>query len=251
MPTKFLHLDTLLKGDTSAVYGYSTSRDFIITEAFRKIGALGDGVPLDSTRLSIGAGVLSPMVQSFSSYGLLIWTLDRITIPLNYWNGQPKLTIGPAAQYRTPYKPLKCLEAVRNDDLSSVDMIKLANRDYETQTNKTTTGVPTMFYYKPNAYEGEIYLWQPPDDYWSNNGSITFVFQRQIQDLTTSTDEPDFPQEWTEALIYQLAIRLAPNYGLAPNDRGMLKQEAKEALALVLGADQEEGSLFIKAGGSC
>ena len=126
-------------------------------------------------------------------------------------------------------------------------MIILTNREYEWQTNKRETGTPTMVYYKPNAFEGELFLWQAPDDYWSENGSMSFVFQRQIQDMASSTDAPDFPAEWHEALIYQLAIRLAPNYGLAPTDRSILKSEAKEALDLALSYDQEEGSLFIRA----
>lgn len=251
MPNAILHFDALLKGETSAVYGFSSSRDFIITEAFRKIGALGDGQTLDATRMTIGARVLSPMVQSFSNLGLLIWTLDRITIPLSFWQEAPMLTVGPQAQYRTPYIPLKCLEAVRNDGESSVPLIKMANKDYEEQTNKSQTGTPTMFYHKPNAFHSEIYLWQAPDSYWSTNGSITFVFQRQLQDMASSTDAPDFPKEWHEALIYQLAMRLAPNYGLAPTDRNILKQEAKEALEAALSANQEEGSMFIRAGSRC
>jgi hypothetical protein len=98
MSSALVYLDDIIKGSTSALYGYSTSRDFIITEAFRKIGALADGADLDDTRMAIGARVLSPMVQSLSSHGLLIWTLDKITVPLSYWNGEPRLTFGPSAK---------------------------------------------------------------------------------------------------------------------------------------------------------
>lgn len=227
-------------------YGYSTSRDFIITEAFRKIGALGDGETIDSTRLDIGAGILNPMVKALSAHGLNIWTLDKITIPLSYWRGSPSIVIGPTGDFIIPYKPLKLHEAVRIDGESVVPFILLSNKDYVNQTNKFGQGVPTMVYYQPFSTFGVLSLWQVPDSYWSEK-TIECTFQRQFADFNSGTDEPDFPPEWHEALIYQLAIRLAPNYGLPPNDRTMLKQEAKEALAMALASDQDEPSLFIKA----
>lgn len=226
-------------------YGYSTSRDFIITEAFRKIGALGDGETLDATRISIGSGVLNPMVKSFASYGLNIWTLDRVKIPLSYWRGSPSIILGPTGDFITAYKPLKLHECYRIDSDSSVPLIIVSNKDYEDQTNKTSTGTPTLAYYQPFSYYGVLSLWQVPDSYWEDK-EILCVFQRQIADLDNGTDEPDFPPEWHEALIYNLAVRLAPNYGLPPSDRNILKTEAKEALKLVLDSDQEEGSYFIK-----
>lgn len=230
---------------TSNVYGYSTSRNFIITEAFRKIGALGDGETIDNTRLSIGAGVLNPMVKTFSAYGLNVWTLDKITIPFSEWT-TPVLNVGPAGDFEIDYKPLKLLEAYRNDGTTDVPIGVYSNKEYFGQPNKTTTGTPTMVYYQPLAYDGNIYLWQPPNTHWQTTGSFIGIFQRQLQDFDTGTDEPDFPSEWHEALIYQLAVRLAPNYGLAPTDRQMLKKDADDILELVKSFDQEQASLFIQ-----
>jgi hypothetical protein len=211
---------------TSGTYGFSTNRDFIITEAFRKIGALGDGETIDATRLTIGSNVLNPMVKAFSSYGMSVWTLDKISIPLSEWANAPELIVGPTGTYVIDYKPLAITDALRSDGSIETPLIQISNSEYENQPTKTQTGTPTMFYYKPEAYVGKIYLWQPPDTYWDANGTLETTFRRQIQDLDTSTDEPDFPIEWHEALIYQLAVRLAPNYGLAPNDRMILKKEA-------------------------
>lgn len=228
-------------------FTYTSTRNFIVEEAFRKIGALGDGESLDATRLAIGVGVLNPMVKALSAYGLNLWALEKVSIPLSTWRGNPSIVVGPAGDFITSYKPLKLLECVRVDDTSSVPLMILAHKDYFEQTNKTETGTPTMIYFQPFSTYAVLSLWQPPDDYWDDK-TIECTFQRQIGDLSSADDEIDFPAEWHEALIYQLAVRLAPNYGLPPSDRAILKQEAKDALELVLRSDQDEPSLFIKAG---
>ena len=237
---------------TSNSYDFTTTRRFIITEAFRKIGGLGDGESLDDVRMQIGVNALNPMVKTFVAYGMLIWTLDSVSIPLSSWDVfstiESKISIGPGQTYNMAYKPLKLLEASRYDSSngSIVPLVIISNKEWEEQTNKNTEGIPNLVYYRPDAYDGQLHLWYKPDLYWRTNGSLNCVFQRPIQDFDSATDEPDFPAEWHEALIYNLAVRLAPNYGLAPNDRMILKEEAITALNLALSFDQEQGSLFIR-----
>lgn len=233
---------------TSGTYTYTSSRNFIITEAFRKAGGLGDGEPLDSTRLDIGISVMGPMVKALQAHGLQIWTLDEQYIAFSEFASSPAVTIGPGQTVDLAYKPLKLLEAQRHvtADNTSTPMIRWTNREWQEQPNKHQTGTPTHVYYRPDAYHGWIHVWPMPDSTWQSTGSVAVIFHRPIQDIGAATDEVDFPVEWHEALIYQLAYRLAPNYGMAINDRMALKQDAKEALDLALSFDQEEGSMFIR-----
>jgi hypothetical protein len=233
---------------TSGTYSYTSNRDFIITEAFRKAGGLGDGEPLDDARKQIGVNALGPMVKALQAHGLNVWTIDEKFVDLSVFSSAPAVTIGDGMTVDLDYKPLKLLEAQRYIDveLTSTPMIRWTNREWQEQPNKFQTGTPTHVYYRPDAYNGWLHVWPMPDAYWQANGALSLVFQRPIQDIGEGTAEVDFPAEWHEALIYQLAVRLAPNYGMAINDRSALRQEAKEALDLALSFDQEEGSLYIR-----
>jgi hypothetical protein len=233
---------------TSGTYSYTSNRDFIITEAFRKAGGLGDGEPLDSTRLQIGINVMGPMVKALQAHGLQVWTIDEQFVDLSVFASSPAVTIGDGMTIDLDYKPLKLLEAQRyiTAEVTSVPMQRWTNKEWQEQPNKKQIGTPTHVYYRPDAYNGWLHVWPMPDTYWQTYGSIGLIFQRPLQDIGLASDDVDFPAEWHEALIYQLAIRLAPNYGMAINDRQALKDDAKLALDLALSFDQEEGSLYIR-----
>lgn len=70
---------------------------------------------------------------------------------------------------------------------------------------------------------------------------------RPYEDFDTATDEPDFPQEWYEALKYGLATRLAGEYGITTEDRNALRAEAQKIKDEALGFGTEEGSIWFTA----
>jgi hypothetical protein len=122
----------------------------------------------------------------------------------------------------------------------------MTEREYQAQVNKNTAGTPMQVFYRPDAYIGWLHIWPNADTYWQTNGSLGVVFHRPVQDFDTVSDDPDFPPEWHEALVYQLATRMAPNVGLPPNDRQQLQKDADKILGLVLSNDYEEGSIYFR-----
>ena len=62
----------------------------------------------------------------------------------------------------------------------------------------------------------------------------------------SSADTPDFPSYWTDAIIYELAVNLAPEYGVPLQDRSALKAEAKAYLEQAQGYGDEDTSLFVQ-----
>lgn len=236
---------------TSESYDYTTTRDQIITAAFRKIGALGDYETIDTQRLNAGIAALNPMIKAFHSQGMPVWALAEQYISFSQWAVNPTVSIGPGATINQVVKPLKIVQALRRDNTVVTQPIDVPldiqpYENYELQSSKLSRGAPVTFFYQPLGYTGQISIWPLPDTTWQTNGQLYIRYQRPFQDFDNSTDEPDFPVEWHEALIYNLAVRLAPEYGVAPNDRGMLKQEAKEALDVALSFGTEEGSLYLQ-----
>jgi hypothetical protein len=236
---------------TSNSYNYKASASAIIAEAYRKVGALGDTETLDATRQAIGMVMLNMMVKTFSAFGLQLWMRDEQYIPLSLFAVDQVITVGPGGEFPLDYKPLRLLECQRYDLTdptypTSIPIINMTEREYQQQVTKNSRGAPVQIYYRPDAYQGWLHIWPNADTYWQTNGSLGCVFHRQVQDFDGTTDDPDFPVEWTEALVYQLALRLAPNVGLPPSDRQMLQADADRILSLVLASDYEEGSIYFR-----
>ena len=70
---------------------------------------------------------------------------------------------------------------------------------------------------------------QGPPDGW----------ERRIDDFDTATDDADFPQEWHMPLTLNLAVALAPKYGVPPAQYQMLAQQAAYWKEVAEGFDRE------------
>jgi hypothetical protein len=107
-----------------------------------------------------------------------------------------------------------------------------------------STGSPLKVNYQPFINYGVVSFWPTPTS--SNTATVTLVYQRPFQYFTASTETMDFPEEWYSAIIYHLAVRLAPEWGVPLPDRQMLMQEAKTYTEDALMVGQEDASLFIQ-----
>jgi hypothetical protein len=111
-------------------------------------------------------------------------------------------------------KPLRVPDARRRQSSQDIEMIKLGRIDYLNLPNKNSSGTPTQFYYKPNISSGQLFLWPSPT---SSTTTIKFTYFRPLRVFSDADDEMDLPNEWVEAIKYNLAVRQAVEYGLNPN----------------------------------
>jgi len=72
---------------------------------------------------------------------------------------------------------------------------------------------------------------------------IVITAHRPLEDMSTSSDNPDFPQDALEMLVDNLAAILSTQY--APHLAVILKQEAQISLQTYFGHDTEDASLKI------
>lgn len=132
-------------------------------------------------------------------------------------------TVGAASEDGNVYtftsranRPLRILSArlVRGSGttLNEIPLTQLSKQDYFNIPNKNAIGTPNSFYYDPQLGTGRLYLWPAPEDpQWY----LRYTYERTLEDFDAASDEPDFPQEWLDALVYGLAARLGPAYGRA------------------------------------
>ncbi len=110
-------------------------------------------------------------------------------------------------------RPVKIRSArsYRVTDGTEVTINPLTRDEYFEKSQKRSNGNDTTeFYYDPQITTGNFYIWPQPD---TITNLVKFTYQRQIADMDAITDNVDFPQEWIDAIVYNLAVRLAPYYG--------------------------------------
>ena len=232
---------------TSGTTTYSTTRDDIIKRALRLIGVLAQGETPTADQVSEASVALNGLVKAWQADGMPLWAIS--TLPVTLVAGKSTYTIGTAVTNDIVNdKPLKVMQCWNHNSTSNVDipMRILTQNEYNRLGNKTSSGSPIQMYYQPNRDNGTLYLFPVPASTDAASQTLRLVYQRPYQDFNASTDAPDFPQEWYDAVTYGLASRLAPEYGIPAADRKTLWQETSVIKQEALSFGTEEGSLYFQ-----
>ena len=225
---------------TSGTTVWSLQRDAVINGALRKLAVLSGGSSAAAYETTNAAEALNAMIKGFQADGMPVWAIKSYT--MTTVSGTSAYNIGVSQTLNTPM-PLKVLQAYRNQTNSvNVPMNIYTNYNYNLLPLSTSSGVPINLYYQPLSTYGTINLWPIPSD---STTTITLVYQRPFEDMNIATDDFDFPSYWTEALIYGLAWRLAPEYGIPLQDRAAFQKEAEFFHQQALFFGQEEGSIYL------
>ena len=230
---------------TSNSTNFSVTRDDIIKRALRLIGVVAQGETPTTDQVTEASFALNLLVKAWQADGMPLWALKSYNIPLTAGVSSYRIGIGQTIDIP---KPLKVIQSYNHNTVSNVDIpIRLLTKDeYNLLGNKTSAGNPIQIYYDPQRDYGDLYVYPVPSSVEATSNVITLFYQRPFEDFDASTDEPDFPQEWFDALCYGLACRLAPEYGVQPTDRKMLIEETKQIKQDALNFGLEEGSLYFQ-----
>lgn len=230
---------------TSGSTDFSVTRDDIIKRALRLIGVLAQGETPTTDQTTEAALALNGLVKAWQVDGMPLWAIKTYNVSLT--NGTSSYRIGIGQTVNTP-KPLKVIQAFNHNLDSNVDvpMRIITHQEYNMLGNKTSSGNPIQVYYEPQNTYGDLYVFPVPTSTEAADNVITLIYQRPFEDFDISTDTPDFPQEWYDALAYGLACRLAPEYGLPSTARKQLWQEMTLIKQDALNFGLEEGSLYFQ-----
>jgi hypothetical protein len=227
---------------TSGTTTWKLNRNEIISAALRKLGVLSGGSTPETYQITDATQALNALVKGLQTDGMPLWAIKTFTFTTVV--GDADYPIGPSQTLNTA-KPLKIFQAWRNQssNYSNVPLNIYTNYNYDLLPLVNSSGTPVNLYFQPFNTYGMINLWPKPNDATT---TISIRYQAPFEDMTSDTDDLDFPSEWTETIIYLLAVRLAPEYGIPLMDRQQLKKEADELHATALMFGTEEGSFFFQ-----
>jgi len=207
-----------------------------------------------STAAVLGAGTITvSSITGISSGNVIGVVQDDNTIHWTTVNGAPSgstvtltavLTAAAAADNHVYVyssiieRPLRITDArLRLDGDIDIPVTKLSRDGYFKIPNKTNPGNPTQFYYDPQLTSGIIRLWAAPDDVQK---TLRFTFTRSIEDFDNINDNPDFPQEWLNPLVWGLADQLKADYGIIGERSVEIEKKAAYWLQKALDYDVED-----------
>lgn len=222
---------------TSGNANYTYNRDQIITAALRKLGVVAQGESPSATQISEAAEALNLMVKAFVTDGMPLWKISEHNLTL----------VASTASYTIGSRLLKVVQSYRTTDSVDTPLRIITRDEYNRLGNKISTGYPVSIYHDPRRTDSIVTVWPVPDSTVASNTTVKLTYAAPYEDFDASTDDPDFPQEWFEALVYGLADRLAPEYSIPLADRKMIKDEAKMCKAVAESFGTEEGSMFFQA----
>ena len=232
---------------------FTVSRDQIIQLALRKLGVLELGSTPDPETIANASLALNLLIKQMATEGLKIWKVNELTIPLV--QNQTKYTIGPVTVNPTTdldtAKPLKVIQAwIRNISVTpfiDTPIQLLSKQEYDVLGSKFSTGTGNSLYSNVRRDSTDLYLYLTPDYNTATTYVLYFVCQQPMEDINTGSQTPDFPTEWMNTLVWNLADQLAIEYSVPQNHRAEIAQRAKMYQDQLCDWDVEATSTFFQA----
>lgn len=226
----------LQQGQTTYSLGPTSTDNWTLTSGL---------VPLTlATGAGSGAGSIQVSSIARLSNGMFIGI--TLTSGLKFWttiNGAPSGSMvtltsplpsaAASGNYVYAYtavadRPQKILDMVRhNTSGQDVRMDPISLEEYMTLPNKTQNGTPLQWNFANKIPNAELKLWQPYDGL-SGWDTLNTVCDTIIEDFVNTTDNPYFPVEWCDYLVFQLAYQMAFTKPVSKVDRDDLKALAAE-----------------------
>lgn len=229
---------------TSGTTSFSVSANDIINGAFRLTGAFGASDAIPTTDFANALQALNIMVKNWTTKGYLLWTV--VELPLPMVTNTTSYQIGPTATGTGALitdRPLRISQAFLRVNATNTDTMLsiLSRQEYEQLGSKSSPGVVNSIFYDPQRDNGVLYVYTTPAD---ASRTIHLFAQRPIQDLVSSTDTFDFPQEWYQPLKWGLAAEIGLEYGIPPDVLNRIDGKAISYLNDMAAWSQEEASMF-------
>lgn len=189
----------------------------LIKLALKMTGTVGVGQTPLSEDMNDAFAVLNMMLGQWNRRRWLVYHLVELT---KVSTGALSYSVGPAGAFDTPR--LVGIEAafirlLNNASPNQVDFqlqILTSYEDYAAIPIKSQAGFPQIAFLDTGVPFGTLYVWPVPA---SGLYEIHLVVRAALAGFDKISDDVDLPNEYQEAILYNLAARLRPAYALPPD----------------------------------
>lgn len=213
------HVSKYLIGNNNSTTRVGKTNDTIMTQLTADAATSATSLTVDSTdSMTVGDFIGIVMTDNTAHWTTIATIPTSTTLTITTGLSGAASTSAMVYTYTTRLpKPLR-INSVRQvtgfdsgatSTVVETPLYQMAYTDY-IEMNKTNSGTPVAFAYRPNLLDLEFHLWPRPN---TENMRICFTYERTLEDVDDIDDNFDFPSEWLEPLTWKLAVRLAPAFG--------------------------------------
>lgn len=176
----------------------------IIRRALRTIGAIAGGETPSATEQADALEALNAMLDSWRTESLSVYATRDETLTLT---GAASYTIGTGGDLNTT-RPVKIESAYQRISDTDYPLFLASSSAWARLSAKSTTGTTAEWlYYEPTQPLGTIRLYPNP-----SSGTLHIVTWVPLASYA-ATDDVSLPPGYQDAITYNLAVRLSPEFG--------------------------------------
>lgn len=172
-----------------------TVREVIQQALTDRTAIFSPGETVDADSMATGVQMLNLMLKS--------WQTD-----CNLWRELSDTVTASTAQTALDPRVMDVLEARLTRSGIDRPLTRWEWGEYIGLPNKAATGTPSIYVFRKARDSVSLFLWPVP----STAMTISYTAARVIDDVTDLDETLDVPQEWLEAVICNLAVRLWPAF---------------------------------------
>jgi len=182
----------------------------LIEASLRKLGVIASGETPEVTILNDSLEMLQMMLRLWASKRILVYASTKESFSLVV--GRASYTWGSGGNITTA-RPNSIIGAYVRDTDGNDSMIEIISEgQYRAKSDKSSTGTVESLFYHPLYPLGYLYLFPTSDttDTMYVDSLKPFTETSSFDALTSTVA---FPPNYEEALVYNLAVRLASDFG--------------------------------------
>ena len=216
------------------------SKEDIITEALEICGVLAEGEEPNLDQLFSCTRSLDYITKAWQTEGINIWAVVSLEVPIEV--GKQSYTIGPGLDVDVSYRPLQITNGVHRDvNGNDIPLNIWSREEYWRLSQKEIFGIPLNVYYDRRRTDGVLNVWQTGTE---NSDKLILQAERSLD--IDDEEEVDFPAEYFLALSYNLALIIAPKYGLSTQQTSVIAQQAHTYKMDAEEYNRENTSLYLE-----
>lgn len=187
---------------TSGTTAFSTTARDFVKNALLENGIIAFGDDPEADEMTACLFRLNAMLKTWGSRGLG-WKQEVYTA-----SGTADTATITLPVYVREVNGARYVESAANERAMS----RFERDDYAILPNKAAKGTPTIYNVDQNAGALILSVWPVP----TANFSLKLDIDRALDTVTDATQTIDIPEEWTECVMTNLALRCCNVFGVSP-----------------------------------
>jgi hypothetical protein len=220
----------------------------LATTVLKASGILGIGQSAMPDDLSTFLDLLRALIAQWQKKRWLVFVEQTVSVPAS--TGAMTYSIGPGMDFDVAGRPDHIMRAyVRiitgvSPNLVDVPITVIdAREDYALISIKALETFPVAVFYESGYPTGQVYFWPVPP---AGQYGLFLVLKVPLPTYVSTADPLNLPDEYIEALIWSMAVRMQMSYGLQARPDQVAA--AKQALNVIRNANVQIASLPMPVG---